>query len=404
MNIDYKNLLKQYDALQKENKKLIDTGVHDYNLINALLKKNDEVHLHSNFIYSMINPESDHYCGSVFLKLFLDTIGESDFIDHTVAKVHKEKGKIDLLIEDGEHVIIIENKLRAKDQYQQIVRYLYQIIDKYFKEDKTNLKDKIHIVYLSEYKTKPSSDSKSIDGFELENGKNLLWQNELVKLSNEKKLELPKNTKLPFKRLQHSQELKQWCESAKEWIGKNKPDNHYRQKLLFAFDEYLMILKRLDETRRKEWRNIMALDEYMLGLKDDEQENMYAFMCEANEKLNEYLGKKLYREVDTLIPVHSRRQFINKNGTKFKDFTENNCITWFKQKKKSKYKDVGFQFEVSGENYFLGLGVDNIALGSVDKGWKNQIITNRTNIQRNKSKKNLFHVIDQIKAIVRGSA
>ena len=52
----YKELLTLYNKLQSDNQKQKDAGVHDYSLMNALLKKTDEVNLHSNFIYSSMAP------------------------------------------------------------------------------------------------------------------------------------------------------------------------------------------------------------------------------------------------------------------------------------------------------------------------------------------------------------
>ena len=107
---DYSTLLDIFNKLQENNIEKKKQGIHDYCLINALLKKNDEVNLHSNFIYSMINPKGSHYCENIFLKLFLESINEDGFINLNNAKVYKEKGKVDLLIEDGEKVIIIETQ------------------------------------------------------------------------------------------------------------------------------------------------------------------------------------------------------------------------------------------------------------------------------------------------------
>ncbi|WP_442499274.1 PD-(D/E)XK nuclease family protein [Methylobacter sp. sgz302048] len=136
--------LAVYQDLKANNKNLIEQGVHDYSLINSLLKSNDEVRLHSRFIFSMINPDGLHYCGNEFLKFFLDLLpGElKSFIDPESARVFKEKGKIDLLIHDDNNFLIVENKLSAVDQKYQITRYI-QYIQKEFFEGREDISSNI---------------------------------------------------------------------------------------------------------------------------------------------------------------------------------------------------------------------------------------------------------------------
>jgi hypothetical protein len=267
---NYKILLEIYTDLQNNNSEKKKLGIHDYSLMNALLKKTDEVNLHSNFIYSMINPKSNHYCENIFLKFFLEAINEANFINLDNAKVHKEVGKIDLLIEDGERVIIIENKLRAPDQEHQISRYIKYSIENYLEYPKARIEDKIHVVYLSEYKAIPSIDKNSCLGFEeLQDGdKKLIWKNKLVELKNSGSFDLPQNTILNFSRVQHSKELLIWVDLSIEWLKKYKP-NMVSRSIDNAFEEYRLILKRLDT--KKQWRNLMSLDEYTITLSDDEQ-------------------------------------------------------------------------------------------------------------------------------------
>lgn len=365
--------------------------------MNALLKKTDEVNLHSNFIYSMINPESNHYCGNIFLNLFLEAINENGFITLDNAKVHKEVGKIDLLIEDGERVIIIENKLRAVDQKHQISRYVKYCVDNYLKEYDGRYEDRIRIVYLSEYKKIPSKDKQSCYGFEeLSNDSTKMkWLNKEVSLHNSGKLNLPKDTTLNFNRVQHSRELLKWVDKSNDWLNKNKQYSESRT-LNYAFKEYGLILERLDT--KNNWRNLMTLDQYTLTQEDNEQQDMYAFMSEAHQKFNEYLGKKLYQEIDSLFPEDTRENCIIENR-EFKEFNEVNCIRWFqKWKTKEKYRDVAFKTTLNGKNFIFGLGVTGIVYKLYDGNfeWNNPKFT-RENLQKNTEDKNLFTLIKDLK-------
>ena len=396
MKDDYKVLLNKFNYLNNSNEEKKNLGVHDYSLMNALLKKTDEVHLHSNFIYSMINPHSNHYCGNIFLKYFLESIykTKASFINLENARVHKERGKIDLLIEDGEKVIIIENKLRAPDQQYQISRYIKYAIENYLNGDKNNLNEKIYIIYLSEYKDIPSENKKSFIGFKKLNkdSKQLIWDNKKIDLYDSGNLALADDTVLNFKRIQHSKELLHWINLSKEWLMIHRP-NKISRSLDYAFDEYKLILKRLNT--KGQWRNLMELDEYTYQLGEDENK-MYAFMCEANKKLNDYLGKKLFRFIDETYPLDTRKRCILE-GKDFKEFNELNCIRWFqKWKTKDKYRDIGFETEIDGVRFVFALGEENIGYGKYPDTYSWDIRTNRQNLQKNEGN-NLFHLIDDLK-------
>ena len=394
----YMSLLDKFNSLQKDNAEKKSLGKHDYSLINALLDKNREVELHSNFIYSMINPNSTHYCGNIFLQLFLKAINEDDFINLSTARVYKEVGKIDLLIEDGERVIIIENKLKAVDQKHQISRYIKYCVENYLQENTDRYEDKIRIVYLSEYKEIPSDDTNSLYGFSLSNNK-LIWNNlKDVYLHNSGHFNLPINTTLKFNRVQHSKELLNWINESTKWLKENRPYDA-SNGLMCAFKEYGLILKRLDT--KKQWRNLMSLDEYTLLLKDkaqEEEEMMYAFMSEAYERFNEYLGKKLFQEIDKLFSNYGMQNCII-DGREFKEFTQENCIRWFKKwKTKDKYRDVAFQTKIKGKKFIFALGVSNIIYKTYDEEfeWKNPQFS-RQNLQKNNQNNNLFTLLNDLK-------
>ena len=108
----------------------------NFNLFTILRKYNDEVNLHSRFINELLNPKGTHNLGDTFLKLFFKTIGFKNFtisnktsVDYEkyIGKINEDEtegGQIDLLIENiGFHHIIIENKIHAGDQTNQLLRY-----------------------------------------------------------------------------------------------------------------------------------------------------------------------------------------------------------------------------------------------------------------------------------------
>ena len=129
-----KNLLEKVKILDYKYQMI---NVKDeFNLFTVLRKFDDEVNLHSRIIYELLNPKGTHGLNTKLLELFLKTInqGENDDLkkvkvshEKYIGQINKEKtrgGQIDLLIEDiGEKHIVIENKIHAEDQENQLLRY-----------------------------------------------------------------------------------------------------------------------------------------------------------------------------------------------------------------------------------------------------------------------------------------
>lgn len=107
-----------------------------YNVFNVLGVDNMELS-HSAFIAALLNPDGSHGMQDAFLKAFINTIahgGTKPELGTAHAKVYTEYnigtttdttgGRIDILITDRSgHAIIIENKIWAADQPNQLVRY-----------------------------------------------------------------------------------------------------------------------------------------------------------------------------------------------------------------------------------------------------------------------------------------
>ncbi len=106
-----------------------------FNVFNTIGLRAEEVRLHSAFIAELMNPKGSHGLSYRFLQAFLEVIDlPNDYIDYhrcsqnIVERVigpvtDKEGGRIDIIIEDGNHAIIIENKIYAGDQTNQMLRY-----------------------------------------------------------------------------------------------------------------------------------------------------------------------------------------------------------------------------------------------------------------------------------------
>lgn len=130
----------KYEILEDENQ---------FNIFTTLRKYNDEVNLHSRFIFELLNPLGTHRKEDKFLSLFLDAIELEDFELNDVS-VYKERENIDILITNANQAIIIENKIYAGDQKNQLQNYYNKLKDDYAE---------IWIVYLKLWEEMPSDNS-----------------------------------------------------------------------------------------------------------------------------------------------------------------------------------------------------------------------------------------------------
>lgn len=94
-----------------------------FNVFKAIRKSHDEVNLHSRFLHALFS-HRDVEGKAIFLRRFLaliDTTAEFEGAEDAVVK--REYLNIDLLIRHRNWAVIIENKIHAGDQRQQLVRY-----------------------------------------------------------------------------------------------------------------------------------------------------------------------------------------------------------------------------------------------------------------------------------------
>ena len=130
----FSDITKLY-RVQKETEQLKRERGDYFNIFNTIDLRYEEVRLHSAFIAELLNPRGSHGCSYLFLSSFLRMIGISDeyinpkrcsldIKERVIGAVTAtEGGRIDIIIEDGKHAIIIENKINAGDQTNQMLRY-----------------------------------------------------------------------------------------------------------------------------------------------------------------------------------------------------------------------------------------------------------------------------------------
>lgn len=129
---NYQQLLDNIDLIVKKYEEIDRINGSQFNIFSILNIESDELK-HSLFIAELLNPSGRHGFGSLFLEIFLKTVSITDFdldnvIVHTEKSIgnttDKEGGRIDIFLKDKNNTtIVIENKIYASDQPQQLLRY-----------------------------------------------------------------------------------------------------------------------------------------------------------------------------------------------------------------------------------------------------------------------------------------
>lgn len=161
------------------------TGEH-YNVFDILGKRSDELS-HSLIISNLLNAKGKHGQKDLFLKLFIEII-QPKFLSNKVKKdfftnfntlasraitekfagevTDEEGGRIDIIITQGRNNIIIENKIYARDQKFQLLRYF-------------NFDKNAPLIYLTLEGKDASENSKQ----NIENGQEYIcisYENEII--------------------------------------------------------------------------------------------------------------------------------------------------------------------------------------------------------------------------------
>ena len=121
---------KLYEQQKKVEEKKREEGEF-FNVFNTIGLRTEEVRLHSAFIAELLNPKGSHGLSHCFLQAFLEMLGLQDgYLDYRrcphgviTERVIGSLGRIDIIIEDGNRALIIENKIYAEDQTNQMLRY-----------------------------------------------------------------------------------------------------------------------------------------------------------------------------------------------------------------------------------------------------------------------------------------
>ncbi len=176
-------LLNEINAIRLENETIIKATSGRFNMFGLLGVDHYEVK-HSKILAEFLDPKGSHGLDELFLQAFVKQFLPDFEFDCKNAKVTTEKyageyGRIDIIIEQGAKAIIIENKIYAKDQEEQLKRY-----DNYVK----NKNVEYQILYLTLNGEKANENSgKDIDYTCLSYKTDIIkWLEECAKISIER--------------------------------------------------------------------------------------------------------------------------------------------------------------------------------------------------------------------------
>lgn len=159
MQDEYKKLFQLVeDTLVKQEAQKL-RGLNDYNMVNVVRSAFHEVGMHSNVIYSLINPNGLHYQNDLFLNLFIEEVlgfTLKDFGEAYEVQVEENTNqgrRIDFTIKSENYFVGIEMKVNARDLNSQISHY---------NDDLTSKSEgqKVLLYYLTKDGKDASSQSK----------------------------------------------------------------------------------------------------------------------------------------------------------------------------------------------------------------------------------------------------
>jgi len=297
--LDYQNFFNKLIDFKNIQIKQKQQGLNDYNMVNIVRKATHEVGMHSNVIYSLLNPNGLHYQDDLFLQIFirevLDIQDFGEILSVEAEESTSENKRIDFTIKSSKYYIGIEMKVNHHDSKHQLFDYYVDLKKKAIKnkiseEISNNLRgvkgqDNVLIYYLTKYGKKAS-----------------------IKSSNG----------IQYEQISFRKHILKWIDICQEEVKNITNLNE-------AFENYKNIVKKI--TNKYEG-NVMTLNEYM-----NKTENQHMYEQIGSIK-NELIS--LQKEVESKFWVELEEELNKTNNYEFKK--ENN---WEKLKVGLKSEKLG---------------------------------------------------------------
>ncbi|MFW6273063.1 MAG: PD-(D/E)XK nuclease family protein, partial [bacterium] len=164
-------LLNEVQTISESYDRVAEATGENFNIFSVLKMETNEVATHSRFIAELLNPKGDHGQNDEFLKLFIKKFSDLEF-NTSNAKVKPEhtieNGRIDIFLKDNfQNIIIIENKIHAGEQEDQLLRYSQAFPKKLYNRE---------IFYLTLYGEQSKVDSSANIEYQI-----ISYDNDIIK-------------------------------------------------------------------------------------------------------------------------------------------------------------------------------------------------------------------------------
>ncbi len=150
---------------------------------------------HSAILAYLLNPQSSHKFGAIFLKKFYEQIGLNHFIaegSYVETELSFDNGRMDIVISNSHNqTVVIENKIYAKDQEEQLNKYQKQLLKN---------KGQFALLYLS--LDGHEANVKDVDYLRISYRNDILqWLDKCINITQKKKKTFATTTLTQYKEL-----------------------------------------------------------------------------------------------------------------------------------------------------------------------------------------------------------
>ena len=264
---------------ESERKKIT---AEDFNIFNILGISHLEVSTHSRFISNLLDPCGSHYQGNIFLELFMRKIGIEDF-NYADASIEVEKsenkyGRFDIFITDDKNwTIIIENKIHAGLQEEQLGRYIENL------NETKNTKNKklLYLTLANEFDNDSHCNEDYSPGIGISQREKEFLKSQGVNTVEDIKL---------YKHITYSNDILDWLiDAQKEAIS--------LPRIREVIEQYIQIIREL--TNKPEGMAMNEIRDYIK--KDKEHYNALTECYEAYNNVRADLIKKVFEDIKVMI-------------------------------------------------------------------------------------------------------
>lgn len=353
MITNFSGLFDYVGKIEKKQREQKARGLNDYNMVNVVRKAHAEVGMHSNIIYSLLDPEGLHYQGRLFLDIFIESVlgieidEFGDLISVNAEEHTQEKRRIDFTIKSKKFYIGIEMKVNASDLNNQISDYHMHLIREAINDNGQT----VIFYYLTKYGKKPPKNS-AVDI----KTKNISFDKEIINWINICKREVCNITNLNLALDQYSQIVRK---ITKKYKGKVmtiyeelvKPESREMLKMAVRLGKEISKAKGLLLYNFfEDVRDYITSNESMSGILDISDKFINQNMVIDREKCQKWFSTN--KEVDRNIGL-----FFNTKWEKYSDL--NLCLYIMVAKERLHYGLVSCRYDAESDKYILDKTPEN---------------------------------------------